>query len=75
MIITLLIVAGWFLCGFTHYGFCLAYFKSEWPTLVVKNYKKNIFDSISLSLFGPISLIGYFLIRGSDGFKRGFKIL
>ena len=68
MIIGILILAIWILCGIIGSGIYLAYFQKKWPSLAEENYNRNVSHSLILILFGPIAL---FVALGSYGTKYG----
>ena len=75
MIITLFAIGIWILCGILTFGLGFAYCQKEFPKIAARDYKTDILFWISISLSGPMALIGLLITiwDGINTFKHGVK--
>ena len=61
MIVQLLLVGIWIICGIIHYGISLAFYQREWPSIAEETYNRDVSMVFFMSLFGPIALLAALL--------------
>jgi hypothetical protein len=67
------IVLLWLLCGIINYGMMFAYWQRNFPAGAEKEYSKDMFREIVISLFGPIALLSGSVFLLSNPKWYGFK--
>ena len=71
MMITILIIVAWLICGLSTYAINFSYFQNEWPGIAEETKTMDKSFSILFGLCGPIALLISFVF--SDFAKHGLK--
>lgn len=66
-------VALWIACSVVTYGYSFGYFQRKFKYISDEQYRSDMLFCGFMSLFGPLSLAGYFAAFQKEGFRYGFK--
>lgn len=66
----------WFVCFVISWGLDLAYWQSKYPELAYQDYRKDLVYAISISIGGPLSLLGRaaYCLSSTEKFYWGFRL-
>lgn len=66
MIIGILIIGIWIVCGVLAYGITLGYYQRKWKSIADETYYQDVGLSLFMFLLGPIGLLSQLLYCGTE---------
>jgi hypothetical protein len=72
LLLILMGIAVWVVCGVFTYGFTFAYFQRKWPRLAAQYYSSDRKFAVAIGLTGPFGLLGAFIGAGGT-YQYGLK--